>query len=311
MPLRFRTPTYRQRGTSPADTFVNGFNAGRIELIMGVTFPKYCGVIIDDERLAGLVLTSPPIVLRNDGRWSFSSRSIFSQDFSFAIELPPNPPWRSGQVNGATAGKLAKFIDKKNNQHGADAADFSHVTRVELVPQPNWNTVKQHIERHEMQHAVDFRWIADKLYRPVVLMWDSFAIHGGEVTATNKEILTHFVMGKNEPVAISKYMEGTNIAGRRFHATARGAAPVIEFSGVSHDGLTALFDLSHATDMPPVDFETAPPHAFFKVTSSGVKDQVEASDLGIRCVLELSQQEIDEFEVPNGDDGSGEEELEW
>lgn len=94
MPLRFTAPEFRQRGKNPADHLVESFPTGQIEVILGVTLLKYCGVVIDNPVLEGATLSLPPIVPAGEG-WAFSCRTLLYQDFSWTIEIPPNPPWIS------------------------------------------------------------------------------------------------------------------------------------------------------------------------------------------------------------------------
>lgn len=309
MPFVFKPPESRTRVENPADMLLRTFKAGRIEMILGVTLPKYNGEVVDTPQCAKS-LTVQSIVARNSGGYECVPERV-DHEFSWDMELPPSPPWRSQQALGTEIRDLAVALDKSVSRMLSGAADFTHCTRITLTPKPNWPVIREHVYSHEMQHVCDFKWAAIKLFGPVVQMQDDYYSANQRVNCTDRDILQFVASGGNECKSIKVYENATKFMGGHYHGTNGGSAPVVTFTGVSLNGLVANFDLTQLYGTFPVSFYTGRPHQYFKVSALSVKDEIAVSDPAARPTPEFTQETVNALMSGNDNDGSGEEELTW
>lgn len=316
MPFVFKAPETTTRPENPADMLLRTWKAGRVVFILGVTLPKYNGVVVD-SLLCATHLTAPNIVGTATGFACVPA--AINHEFSWDMELPPAPPWRSAADNPAVIKALSVALDRSHGKADSTRADFTQTTRVTIRPLPNWPVIREHVYSHEMQHVCDFKWAARQLYGPVVQMQDDFAAANVRVNCTDRDVLELVANGGHEINTISKYLAATRTMGDHYHGTNGGAAPVLTFAGVSPNGLESYIDLTQPYATFPVSFYTGRPHQYFKVTTAqGVKNEVAASDPLPRPTPALTQDAVDALMGGGGgedeDDnlsGSGDEKEEY
>jgi len=305
MTIRLQQPIETTRATTPAADFLADMN----RLVLGVTYPKYEGQVIDDNVSVRLpLLVSEPGPADAQVQVRFMGR--VTHDFSWEISLPPNPAhtrWLSAAVPWANINNIITHLPGGHLPVPAPAP----TARLELLPQPNPATFYAHVRNHEWQHAAEHRWLVQKIFGP----WDTWVMAtAGQLDpftarATSFEWITcggrH---GAGPEYYIRYYKAATDNIGDSFHRTAAGARPTITYRGNVQDafGWIAQFDIAQGTLIAAKpDFMTAAPHRWFSFMSlpdyeggAGVDPLGWAATEQSLPPVTVTQGHIDAYETP-------------
>lgn len=303
MTIRLYPPRVMFRASTPADDWAANANM----LVLGATYPKYDGTVIHDHLdIRTPLFISNPVPIKDQLQVTLVGR--VNHNFTWDISLPPDPRARRWISKRVTWDVVNHRITGTGGQSVTPAP--VPLARIELLPQPDAPTFCNHIWYHEMQHAVDHRWIVEKVFGP----WDAWLEGLGSNPFRAKASSFDWIAacgdwGTTTTYFIRYYKDATDIIGDHFHATPEGSRPQVRYRGLVNDrifGPTAQFEISHGKLLYAApDFYKGQPHSFFRFATIGNFARTGATTLqpdpkehDIQTPA-LTQKDIDDREKPD------------
>lgn len=314
MAMEFGIPEGSERKTNPAQELLAD---GRI--IMGKTLPLYNDEVLNKDLYAVSPNHQEKVI--QDGFQIIRISTVLHR-FGFTVTVPPDGEWLSevGRWQDIKKRILNPRIKNVSDDAAYQRVEYTKLQRIRVDPRPNLVTIVQDTLNHELQHCVDFRWLAETVFSPWSEWTDSISQIRDPFTVKNRENIEWVTFGGVTSMnmkVITCYLNGTDDMGDAFHNTQLGGPPIVKFVGTAERGTVAVFELSIGTRRcPKRTIWGSRPHAYLDIHDLDVYSRVPSVGMVFPAVgmnysripelprIKLRQSDIDEWEGSD-DDSSG------